>query len=266
MQGSVLALAVVLAAGTMLLAPAALEAQGTLTSAGALPHFASGQGWRTTWVLINSTSNPNSAVQLNFLDDNGNPAVIPLIVSFTSQVLAPASSYSTSVPPHGMVVVYSQNSGPISQTGWTQVSTDSSTTSVFEVFAYEQTQPNGKVTVQEGATATQNANVVRYVLPFNQSSTNFSAVAIANLSNNPITPSITIRDAAGNKLDEESLPLPAYGHTAFLLSNYPASANTAGVIELETDAPGLIAVLGLGFDNTNNAFFSIPPIGVNTAN
>jgi hypothetical protein len=247
------------------LVPSGLPAQGSLTSAGALPHFATGGGWRTTWVIVNSIGSTSGSVRLNFIGDDGNPVAIPLTNSFAGQVLTPASSFSAPVPAHSMVVVYSEASSPISTGGWTQVSTDSSTTSVFEIFRYRSLPTaGGSVNVQQGVSTTQNASVVRYVVPFSEIDTAYTAIAIANLSASQITPSIRIRDNAGNTLATDTLPLAALGHTAFLVSKYPITAGIAGVLEVQTEAPGQITVVGLAFDSSNDSFFSLPGIGVSS--
>jgi hypothetical protein len=251
------------------LIPAGLHAQ--LTSAGALPHFATGGGWRTTWVIVNPLNNASGAVQLNFIGDNGTPAVIPLVNAFASQVLTPASSFSAPVPPHSMVVIYSDAGGPSATQGWTQVSTDSATTTVVEIFRYT-SLPNPKLcnssSVQQGEASPQNASVTTYVIPFSEMATSFTAIAIANLATNSITPTVRVRDYSGNTLaSDDSFTLGALAHTSFLVAQkYPAAAGTAGVIEFQTGQPGLITVLGLGFDSNYDAFFSVPPIGVNPSN
>jgi len=60
----------------VILGPAAFLSQGAVTPAGALPHFATGGGWKTVWILVNSSSNPNAAVQLNFIGDNGKSSTL----------------------------------------------------------------------------------------------------------------------------------------------------------------------------------------------
>ena len=251
----------------VILGLAAFPAQGAVTPAGALPHFATGGGWRTVWILVNSSSNPNAAVQLNFIGDNGSPLAIPLTNGITGEALTAASSYSTTIRPFGLVAIYSTSSDSTSTTGWVQVSTDSSTTSVLERFDYTSLPSNGIVNLQRGGTFPQiSATATGYMLPFNEAEGDFTAIAIANVTNSTLNVTVTTRNFLGTTKGTHTLTLAPQEHTQFLLKDkYTETAGVAGTVEFYAGGINQIAVTGLSFNGINDAFtseLSIPTTGV----
>jgi hypothetical protein len=251
----------------VILGPAAFPAQGALTSAGALPHFASGGGWKTTWILVNSTSNSNAAVQLNFIGDNGSPLTIPLTDALTGLAMTPASTYSVSLRSFGLLAVETTSTDASATTGWVQVSTDSSTTTVLETFDYTSLPLSGIVNLQRGGAIPQlNATATGYMLAFNEVGKDYVAIAIANLTNNTISVNVTTRNFLGTTKATHTLTLTAQQHRAFLVSQeYPETEGVLGTIEFYAGSPNQIAVMGLSFNGTNYAFtsnMSIPTTAV----
>lgn len=252
----------------VLLGPAAFLAQGAVTPAGALPHFVTGGGWRTVWFFVNSSNNANAAVQLNFIVDAGSPRTVPpLANAITGVALTAASTYSATIPPFGLVAIESTSTDSKATAGWVQVSTDSSTTQVLESLDYTSLPANGIINLQRGGTLPQyNATATGYMLPFNEAEGNFTAIAIANVTNSAISVTITTRNYLGATKGTHTLPLGPQEHTQFLLgSTYTETAGVLGTVEFYTGSPNQIAVMGLSFNGTNDAFTSelaIPTTGV----
>ena len=243
-----------------LLIPAGLLAQGAVRSAGTLPHFVYGGGWKTTWFAVNTTSNANAAVQLNFIGDDGTPLVIPLTDPFTGATLTPASTVSSTVPPYGLLAVTSESTSPAGTTGWVQVSTDSATTTVAEIFEYTSlpdSAHNGVINVQEGGSPVVNVLAPAYLMPFVQAAGSSMAVAIANITTNTITVTVTIRNYLGRTKGTHSITLTPQEHTAFLLgAEFPETAGVAGSIEFSNPTAGQFSVMGLSYNSTH-AFTSV---------
>lgn len=251
----------------VILGPAAFLSQGAVTPVGALPHFVTGGGWKTTWILVNSSSNPNAAVQLNFIGNDGSPLAIPLLDAVTGQALTSASTYSVTIRPLGIVAVESTSTDPTSIEGWVQVSTDSSTTTVLETFDYTSLPSNGIVNLQRGGAIPQNnATATGYMLPFNEFGKDFIAIAIANVTNSTINVTVTTRNFLGTTKATHQLQLNPQQHESFVLDQkYPETVGVLGSIEFYTGSPNQIAVMGLSFNGTNDAFtseLSIPTTGV----
>ena len=47
------------------------------TNGGSIAHIATGNGWQTTFVLVN-TGTSAASLQLNFFADNGSPLALPI--------------------------------------------------------------------------------------------------------------------------------------------------------------------------------------------
>ena len=248
----------------VLLGPAAFLAQGALTPAGALPHFATGGGWKTVWFLINSSSNPNAAVQLNFIVDPGGPqsggprSIPPLANAITGEVLPAELTYSTTIAPFGLVAIESTSTDSTATTGWVQVSTDSSTTQVLESFDYTSLPTNGIVNLQRGGALPQySATATGYMLPFDEAEGDFTAIAIANVTDSTINVAVTTRNYLGATKATHTLTLTPQQHTSFVLSKkYTETEGVLGTVEFYTGSPNQIAVMGLSFNGINDAFTS----------
>lgn len=249
-----------LVAASALLLPIGLFAAGAVTSAGTLPHFAFGGGWKTTWFVVNTTSNPNAAVQVDFIGDDGTPLVIPLTNPLTGEILQPASSASSSVRPYGVLAITADSTSPIGTSGWVKVSTDSSTTTVAEIFQYTSLPDDahgGIINVQEGGVPVVSDLTAGYVVPFLQAQGDSMAVAIANITTNTISVSVTIRNYLGSVKGIHTITLTPQQHRAFLLgSEYPETVGVAGTLEFSTATAGQFSVMGLSYNSTH-AFTSV---------
>ena len=224
-----------------------------------LAHFATGGGWKTTWFVYNSGTVSGSA-QFNFYGNDGHPIVIPLTNSLSQTILTPASSFSTGlVPPSGLVAIESQANTPSDTQGWSQLVTQNPFMIAFSTFHYQPTVG----TAQQGVVTSESRNGLSYVVPYSDSKTAFTAIAMANITAAPVTVNVTFHDVqSGNQFGAGTLNLPAMGHLAFVLAkdSFPIAAGTTGTVEFTTGTPGQLTVLGLIFDATSFAFFSIPPI------
>ena len=69
-----------------------------------------------------------------------------------------------------------------------------------------------------------------YNIPFDNTNGVTTGVAVENLSGSPVTVPVTLVDDSGNSLGtQQSITLPAYGHTSFVLSTqFPVTANFRG--------------------------------------
>jgi hypothetical protein len=219
---------------------------------------------------VNSSSNPNAAVQLNFIVDSGSPrSVLPLADGITGQELTPASTYSVSIRPFGLVALESTSTDSTATTGWVQVSTDSSTTTVLERFDYTSLPDpkSGIVNLQRGGTFPQfSATATGYMLPFNEAEGDFTAIAIANVTSSTINVTVTTRNFLGTTKGTHTLTLAPQEHQQFLLaSKYTETAGVLGTVEFYAGGINQIAVMGLSFNGINDAFtseLSIPTTGV----
>lgn len=85
-----------------------------------------------------------------------------------------------------------------------------------------------------------------YVLPFDNTGALSTGVAIANLSSQPATIDVIVRNDGGLQIKSTSLALDALGHTYFLLATaYPVTAGIRGTVEFNSSTGGGISVIGL---------------------
>jgi hypothetical protein len=222
------------------------------TSSGSMAHFASGGGWKTTFTVVN-TGTASAPAQLNFFDDNGNPAVIPLSLPQTSQTLSPASSYSATLNPGTVLILESAGSSSQAALSGSAELRAAAGVSAFAVF---ESVSNS----QEAAVPLETRTATTYVLAYDNSNGYINGVAIANASNQSATITVTLRNASGTVTGSGSIPLAAQGHTAFLLADeYPGTAGVAGTLAFTTQPGVPISVLGLRFSPTG-AFTSVPAL------
>jgi len=100
---------------------------------------------------------------------------------------------------------------------------------------------------QEAVVPLETRNASSYLLAFDNTNGVVLGVAVANLSAQPATIQVVIRDHTGLEIATGSLPaLAAGGHTAFVLSSlFPITADKNGTVEFDTPSGGHISVLGI---------------------
>ena len=210
---------------------------------GSIAHLASGNGWKTTFVLVN-TGTSAAPVQLNFFGDNGSPLALPVgfpqigdgatsVVSFVNRTLQAGATL--------LVESAAPLSDPAPTIGSAQF-TSSGNVSGFVIFRYD---PTG----QEAVVPFESRNANAYLLAFDNTAGNATGVAVNSVSSQAVNVPVVIRDDAGNQIATDTLSLAANGHSAFTLvtDKYPATANIRGTIEFDTPSAGQISALAFRF-------------------
>jgi hypothetical protein len=220
--------------GTLTTVPALTSGTG----GGLAAHVASGNGWETTFVLVNLSATAQTAA-LKFFDNFGNPLLLPLvsaegglnippIVPFLTVSIAPgASQWLRSVAP---------SPGPL-LTGSAQLTGN---VNGFVIFRYD---PSG----QEAVVPLETRNAGTYLLAFDNTGSTATGVAISTISALPTSVPVLLRNAAGTQIGPiGAISLAASGHSSFdLATQFPAAANIRGVVEFQTPAGAQISVLGI---------------------
>ena len=224
----------------------------TLKSAGTMAHLAVGGSWKTTIVLQNSSARQAQA-QLNFFDDSGNAAAVP--VSFPPALPSSAAAMSTvsrtMAAGAALTIVCGGVEGQAQLTGWSQLITDGSV-SGFAIFGSKSGTWD-----QEAVVPLETRNANSYILWFDTTGSMVVGVAVANTTAQPVTVDATIRDEGGQVVGTGQVPLAAQGHSAFdLAARMPQAAQRRGTVEFHTAATGQITVLGFRFNPL--AFTTIP--------
>jgi hypothetical protein len=198
---------------------------------GTLAHIASGGGWQTLITLVNTGSSQAQA-QLNFLDEHGNPMVLPLLFPQTG-VVNTTSSVSQTLAAGASLLIQTQ--GLAAQVGSAHLTTVGAV-SGFAIF-----QNSGQEAVVPLATGAANS----ITLAFDNTNGLTNGVALANGSASPVVVPVTLYDDTGVTLGTSSINLPANGHTAFIVKDqFPSAAIIRGSLVFSL-VGGKIAALGI---------------------
>jgi hypothetical protein len=231
-----------------ILTPSAHTA-GTTSYAGSFAHFASGAGWETIITLVNKGT-ASAQAQLNFYDESGNPATVPLDFPQGGPTVN-APTYTTTLNPGAVAVIESQG-GTTTSVGSVQLLSDGKL-SGFLIFRY---QP----TLQEAAVNLQVQNATTYTLPFDNTGGISTGVALSATSASSTTVQIVIQDDKGTLITTDTVVLTPRGHTAFVLgTKYTAAAGVRGTIQFQAPAGSQIGVIGIRA-LASGAYTTIPPI------
>jgi hypothetical protein len=207
------------------------------TGGGSIAHLASGgDGWQTTFVLVNTGTGATSAT-LNFFDDQtGAPLTLPLSFPQSSATDIAVPSYTQTLAAGATLVIVSSGA-PQLLTGSAQLRT-AGNVSGFVIFRHND---------QEAVVPLESRNANGYVLAFDNTKGTSTGVALNAVSAQQVNVPVTVRDEAGTQIETDTIALVANGHAAFTLGSdkYPATANIRGTIEFGKPANGQIGVLGI---------------------
>ncbi len=226
---------------------------GVGTTGGFMAHLASGGGWETTFVLVNTGTSAAQA-QLNFFDDNGNPLPLPLT---SPQSGGPASTTASSVlqslGPNASLWI--QSTGALTDpllTGSAQLTTTGNI-SGFVIFRYN---PNG----QEAVVPLESRNAGAYLLAFDNTNGIATGVAINAVSSQAMNVPVILRDDTGTQIGAGSIALAANGHSSQMLTTlFPAAAGIRGTVEFDAPSGTQISVLGIRSPPALT-FTTLPPL------
>ncbi len=210
------------------------------TTGGSIAHLASGNGWQTTFVLVNTGSSAAQA-QLNFFADvTGGPLPLPVSFPQTGGAITTVPSVTQTLAAGATLLI--QSTGALTDpllTGSAQLTT-SGNISGFVIFRYA---PNG----QEAVVPLESRNASTYILAFDNTNGTATGIAVNSVSSQSVGIPVIVRDDAGNQLATDTLNVAANGHVAFTLGvdKYSAAAAVRGTIEFDTPTGAQIGALGI---------------------
>jgi hypothetical protein len=221
---------------------------------GSIAHLATGNGWRTTFVLVNAGTSA-APVQLNFFADNGIPLALPIAYPQIGGSATTVSSVTQTLAAGATLLVESAAplSNPAPTIGSAQF-TSGGSVSGFVIFRFD---PTG----QEAVVPFESRNAGGYILAFDNTAGTATGVAFNNAGSQTTNVPVVIRDDTGAVIVTETLSLAANGHSAFTLvtDKYPATASIRGTIEFDTPAGGQIGALAFRFPVTHT-FTTLPAL------
>ncbi len=226
------------------------------TNGGSIAHLATGNGWQTTFVLVNTGASA-AQVNLNFFDDNGSP--LPLPLSFpqpggAAATVAPTVNYLLPAGATLIVESVAPESDPAPTVGSAQLTTNGNVGG-FVIFRYN-------LDGQEAVAPLENRNANAYILAFDNTGDLSTGIAINSVATQVVNIPVTVRDATGAQIATDAITLAPNGHLSFTLGsgNYPATAGIRGSIEFDTPANAQIGVLGIRIPAAAHTFTTLPAL------
>ena len=219
------------------------------TGGGSIAHLASGDGWKTTFVLVNTGSTPASATLSFFSDQNSTnprgPLTLPLAFPQTGDdgTAMSVSSYTTPQLAAGATLIVVTSGAPQLLTGSAQI-TSAGNVGGFVIFRH-----NG----QEAVVPIESRGAQAYIIAFDNTNGTATGIAVNAVSapdqTQQVNIHVTVRDDAGIAITGGTITLPPNGHTAFTLGidKFPEIPNIRGTIEFDTtQVPVGVAIGALG--------------------
>jgi hypothetical protein len=208
------------------------------TGGGSIAHVASGgDGWQTTFVLVN-TGTSAAQMTLSFFNDvTGAPLALPLsypqfgggTTTLTPSILKTLAA--------GATLVVASSGSPNLLTGSAQLVT-AGHVSGFVIFRHNN---------QEAVVPLESRNAGGYIIAFDNTGGTATGIAVNAVSKAQVNIPVIVRDENGTPIASDTLTLAANGHVAFTLATqkYPAAANIRGTIEFDTPATAGTAQIGV---------------------
>jgi len=212
------------------------------TGGGSIAHLASGgDGWQTTFVLVNTGTSSAQFTLSFFADQTGAPLSLPLAFPQSGSGTVTQNSVVTQTLAAGGTLTIQSTGAPDLLTGSAQLTTTGHV-SGFVIFRH-----NG----QEAVVPLESRNASGYVIAFDNTSGTATGVALNAVSAQPVNVPVVVRNEAGVQIATDTITLAANGHYAFTLvfDRYPATANIRGTIEFDTPAGAQIGALGIRIPN-----------------
>jgi len=223
-----------------------------LTNIGAMAQLAAEGSWKTIFTVLNPGA-AQAQAQLSFFSDNGAP--LSLLLDFPESPGSPQQASTLNSALNGNAGLEIETAGPdaqATQVGWAQLLGTGFLTG-YAVF--QQTIRN---TLQEASVAVDPGSASDYMVWFDNTNGYATGIALANTTTSPIVVGVVVRDDTGALILQDSVSLPAQGHSSFAVaSRWATTASQRGTVEFDGPGSGAIAVLGLRF-NPTGAFSSVP--------
>ena len=211
-----------------------------------ISQFVDGAGWSTSVFFVNLESHPVS-FQVLFFRDDGNDMFVPVVgLGLVRQVnITLDTAGSTEFETAGVADNLKQ--------GWALVSQTTDDTvggmAVFRQHVFGRPDQEAVVPIVSQFDS-------HFVLLFDNTAF-ITGIAIANPTLDFVDIPVTIRNQAGQIIDQQTVSLGPYNHTAFSVPDtWRSTSGRRGTIEFETSGFG-VAALGLRFNGSAFTSFNV---------
>jgi hypothetical protein len=208
------------------------------TGGGSIAHLASGgDGWQTTFVLVNTGSSATSVTLSFFADATGAPLPLPLSFPQTGTAnIYPVPSLTQPLAAGATLIVVSSGVQDL-LIGSAQLTTTGNV-SGFVIFRHNN---------QEAVVPLESRNADAYVLAFDNTNSTATGVAVNSVSTGQVNIPVVVRDETGTPIASDTITMAPNGHYAFTLGSdrYLAAAAIRGTIEFDKPPNAQIGALGI---------------------
>jgi hypothetical protein len=215
-----------------------------------LAQIADGAGWRTAITLVNTDNVSPHAFTLRFYPGVSTPSTRRLALAAPDTLVDSALTLRT-IPAGGSVTIQTAGVDPDVWTGWAELIAPAAIggTAIFRrQISFNQ---DG-----EGAVPIKPVSVNRFLLPFDNTQSFVTSMALVNTSSQDGSITVRFRDETGTTItvdEPTTFPLRARGHDAFELPRkFVKLAGRRGVAEFSSST-GELAALGLRFNDQPSA-------------
>jgi len=211
-----------------------------------IPQFVDGGSWKTSVFLVN-LENHATSFQMLFFNDDGTDMFVPIVgLGLVRQV-------TITLDTAGSTEFETSGSSDNLRQGWALLSQTTSD-SVGGMAVFRQSVA-GRAD-QEAVVPIVSQFDSHFVLLFDNTAFT-TAIALANPTTSRVVIPVSIRNQAGQIIDQRTIGLDAYSHTAFTLPDtWLTTAGRRGAIEFQTSGFG-VAALGLRFSGSAFTSFHV---------
>jgi hypothetical protein len=211
-----------------------------------IPQFVDGGSWKTSMFFVN-LENHSVSFQVLFFNDDGSDMSVPILGQGLVRGL------TITLEAAGSIEFESGGGAPNLTQGWALLS-QSTNDSVGGMAIFRQSvfgRPD-----QEAVVPIVSQYDNHFVLLFDNTSFT-TAIALANPTTNAVVIPVNIRNQAGQIIDQRTVRLGSYSHTAFTLPDtWPSTSGRRGAIEFQTSGFG-VGALGLRFNGSAFTSFHV---------
>ncbi|HUQ96009.1 MAG TPA: hypothetical protein VM120_30305 [Bryobacteraceae bacterium] len=210
-----------------------------------IPQFVDGGSWKTSMFFVN-LENRSVSFQVLFFDDDGEDLSVPILGQGVVRGL------NVTLDAAGSVTFETAGTAARLTQGWALLSQTTNDT-VGGMAIFRQSVAGRE---QEAVVPIVSQYNNHFVLLFDN--TNFTtAIALANPTENDVVIPVNIRNQAGQVIDQRTVRLGSYSHTAFTLPDtWGSTSGRRGAIEFLTSGFG-VAALGLRFSGSAFTSFHV---------
>jgi hypothetical protein len=210
-------------------------------SGGSIAHIATGAGWQTTFVLVNTGATSAQATLKFFATGTGTPLSLPLTFPQTGSS-SNANTITQALAAGASLIV--QSAAPASDPAATIGSAQLTTTGNVGGFVIFRYNPNGQEAVVPLETR---GSANGFLIAFDNTGGTATGIAINSVSSQTASVPVIVRDDTGSQIASDALSLAANGHTSFTvgIDKFPVAAGKRGTIEFVAPFGAQIGALGI---------------------